>query len=309
MKNTILYYYGLEPFNIHQKGKNYYFYLDHEKYYFLPFYRPIDEAKAIYSLNQEMLERDLLVHEIILNKYGDVISMNNGIAFFLVKLSICEKGRLHLSDLHRFSRASYRMPYDKVLEKNDWGTLWSQKIDYFEYQMTQMTKEYPLIRESFSYFVGMAENAIAYVNDTKREVKPVALFDGLTLSHRRIHNNLDLYDFYHPLNIIVDHKARDLAEYVKTSFFRRTFSWDELEEYFQYNRYSTYGYQMFFGRLLFPTFYFDLYENIMEQRESEKKLWTILERTEEYEEFLCDMYYFIKKRNAIKDIPWLTKRL
>jgi len=309
MKNTILYYYGLEPLNIHQKGKNYYFYYDNVKYYFLPFYRPVDEAKAIYRLNQEMLQKNLLVHEIILNKQGEVISMNNGIAFLLFKLSVYEKGRVRLSDLHRFAKASYMMPYDKILEKNDWGALWSQKIDYFEYQMPQMTKSYPIIRESFSYFLGMAENAISYINDTKRELPTSASLDGLTLSHRRIHDNLDLYDFYHPLNIIVDHKARDLAEYVKTSFFRRTFSWDELEEYFRYNSYSAYGYQMFFGRLLFPTFYFDSYEHIMEQRENEKKLLRIIERTEEYEEFLGDMYYFIKKRSAIKDIPWLTRRL
>lgn len=36
--------------------------------------------------------------------------------------------------------------------------MWVQKIDYFEYQVSQMGKKYPVIRESSIYYVGLAES-------------------------------------------------------------------------------------------------------------------------------------------------------
>ena len=80
-------------------------------------------------------------------------------------------------------------------------------------QIGQNEKKYPLIRESFDYFVGMGENAISYLVNTKKEVKP-NFYDKKVLSHNNLYNSL-----FDPLNIILDHKARDLAEYIKLSFF------------------------------------------------------------------------------------------
>jgi len=307
MKNTIMYYYELEPKNIHQKGKNYYFYTNQIKYYFVPFTRPLEEARAIYELNREMVHRNMLVHEIILNKHREIVSMSNEVPFILMRLSVLEKGILKLSDLHILSKSSYHIPYNIILEKNNWPRLWENKIDYFEYQMSQMGKNYPIIRDSFNYFIGLAENAISYINDTIRELKPDEI-DRLVLSHHRIGYNFDLYDFYNPLNIIVDHKVRDLAEYLKFSFFEGKFKIEELEEYFMHNTFSLYGYQMLFGRLLFPSFYFDIYEQIMNGNDNEKKILQIIDKVEEYEEFLREMYWFIKKRAMIKEINWLIKK-
>lgn len=307
MKNTIMYYYDLEPKNIHQNGKKYFFYIDEEKYYFVPFTRPLEEVEAIYSLNQEMIKRNILVHEIILNKHHEVISMYNETPFLLYKLSICEKGCLKLSDLHSLSKNSYAMPYHSILEKTDWSGLWTRKIDYIEYQITQVGKNYPIIRESISYFIGLAETAISYINDTKREVNPTQI-DNVVLSHRRIGRNMDMYDFYNPLNIIADHKVRDLAEYIKCSFFESKFKIEELEEYFKYNTFSLYGYQMLLGRLLFPTFYFDLYEKIMAQKENEKKILEIINKIDDYQDFLQEMYFFIRERSMIKEIAWIIKK-
>ena len=42
--------------------------------------------------------------------------------------------------------------------------MWIRKIDYFEYQISQFGKKYPIIRESFNYYVGLAENGISLLN-------------------------------------------------------------------------------------------------------------------------------------------------
>ena len=76
----------------------------------------------------------------------------------------------------------------------------------------------------------MGENAISYLVNTKKEVKP-NFYDKKVLSHNNLYNSL-----FDPLNIILDHKARDLAEYIKLSFFNNNQNiFKELDEYFYYN--------------------------------------------------------------------------
>lgn len=56
----------------------------------------------------------------------------------------------------------------KILEKLDkssWSTYWEQKIDYFEYQFSSLASKYPLLDESFSFYIGLWENAVSYYND------------------------------------------------------------------------------------------------------------------------------------------------
>ena len=74
-------------------------------------------------------------------------------------------------------------------------------------------KKYPLIVDSFNYFVGFAENAISYYNN----------IDNLSnyryyISHKVIRFDDTIQVIYNPLNIIFDYKVRDIAEYVKNSF-------------------------------------------------------------------------------------------
>ena len=93
-------------------------------------------------------------------------------------------------------------------EGNLWKQLWSNKVDYFEYQITQVGKKYPLIRESFSYYIGVVEAGICLLNNSKKLRCSVA--------HKRITKNEDLFEFYNPTNYILDTRVRDLSEYFKT---------------------------------------------------------------------------------------------
>ena len=49
------------------------------------------------------------------------------------------------------------------LYRNSWASLWSAKLDYFEYQVSELGKDKPLILDSFSYYLGLGENAISYL--------------------------------------------------------------------------------------------------------------------------------------------------
>ena len=52
-------------------------------------------------------------------------------------------------------------------------------------QVGENYKKYPLIRESFDYFIGMGENAISYLVNTKTDVKPT-FYDNKVPSHNNL---------------------------------------------------------------------------------------------------------------------------
>ena len=115
-----------------------------------------------------------------------------------------------------------------------------------------------------------------------------------------------VYSLYDPQNIIIDHKARDLAEYIKLSFFRDNYAiFDELDQYFRYHYFSFYGIQLLIARILWPSFYFDVYDEILNGRANESVVLKITSRIGEYEKYLGDVFRYFKKYYPIMEIGWL----
>ena len=253
MKNIIEFYYNIRIDEIHNKDDYYFFVLNKNHYIFKPYFDDIDKTLDIYKLNRLLSERTN-IDNIILNRYGNPITKVNN-SFYVLILSN-NRNNFTLADISNMANVSdiNNQPLNK-LERNNWEILWANKIDYFEMQVHENAKKYPLIRESFDYFIGLSENAISYLVNTKREVSPT-IYDMKVISHNSLNNSL-----YDPSNIILDHKARDVAEYIKMSFFNNNLNiFKELEEYFHYNYYSIYGIRVLFARILYPSFYFDLYD-------------------------------------------------
>ena len=126
-------------------------------------------------------------------------------------------------------------------------------------------------------------------------MKPEASDVGVT-SHDIINIDDTVYSIYNPLNIIIDHKARDLAEYIKISFFNDNFSiFEELDEYFKYNYFSFYGINLLISRILYPSFYFEKYDEIISNKENESSILKITSRTSEYEKYLQDVFSYFRK--------------
>ena len=68
-------------------------------------------------------------------------------------------------------------------------------------------------------------------------------------------------------------------------------------------------YIMLFSRLLFPTYYFDVYDDIINNNLKEEKIISIINKNELYEQFLVIVYnYIVKEKNIfIEPIEWLIK--
>lgn len=305
MKNVINYYYNLNPNKIKQIFNYYYFYVNNELYYFIIYTRKIEDIKAIYEFNQNMIKKNILVNEIINNATNTIITYINQIPYILVKVSININKSISLAEIYYLS--SHNIPYKNQLMRSNWANLWTNKIDYLEYHHEQNYQKYPILSESFNYFIGMAENAISYVNNVIATLK-IEKTDIGVISHDKFKLDDTVYALYDPENIIIDHKARDIAEYIKLSFFKDNYKiFDELDEYFKHNYFSFYGMSLLIARIIYPSFYFELYDEVIQGIINESEVLKITSRIDEYEKYLSDCLNYFHKYYAIYDINWLKK--
>lgn len=291
MKNTINYYYNLNINTIHQKEKNYYFKVDNKNYLLLKCSN-IEELDDIYRLNM-YLSQILPVHRIVLNVNNEVITKINDSNYLLLEL-FSNNNKINLNNIIELSNIRIPFSVDK-LKRNDWYNLWIKKVDYFEYQLSQIGKKYPLIRESFNYYVGLAENAIILVNNIDFNNIP------LGLSHRRITNMS--FNLYNPLNIVIDARIRDVCEYFKFCFFNNIDISMELELFLSYNSFNIDEAKLFLARMFFPTYYFDLYEKIIDNEIDESEIKKVIIKADNYEKILKQVYYHFKNNQI--NIEWL----
>jgi len=307
MFEAISYFYNIELKEI-IKRKYYYKIIAKNKeiYYLKEYERNPKEEKMIENLNQNLLINNILVHKLIKNKNNNIVTIINQKPYYMYKTYINKDKKVNLSEISYLS--NQKIAYDKSLIRYDWSILWENKIDYLENQINEIGHKYPLLVDSFNYFVGMTENAISYVKMTNK-IYEKTIYDNLVISHRKINVNQTFLEFYDTTSFIVDHKSRDVAEYIKNSFFENNRNiFNELNEYFKNNIYSIYGISLLFARIMYPSFYFDMYDKIINNEKEEKEIGTIIKRIKDYEIYIKNIFLYLKKIYNIKEINWITKK-
>lgn len=296
MKNAINYYYNIYPKDIYQTKEEHYFIIDNIKYSLIKYDKDPKELESIYNMHLYILSSGIYVHQIILNKEGKIITLINNQQYILLKQSYT-KDKITLEEISKLQNIKLTNNYN--LEYSNWIDLWSEKNDYLEYQTSMLGLKYPLITESFNYFIGLGETAISLVSEIEKTniVK--------TCTHRRLKEKDIIYSLYNPLNIVVDIKVRDQAEYFKMKFFEGENIYTELQNFFKYTRLSTYEYLMFLARMLYPTYYFDMYESIMNETAEESELEKIIKKIDSYENLLKQIYNYYKSFLKFTPIEWL----
>lgn len=304
MKDTLEYYYRLDIDEIEELDGKYHFKINNQNYFFVFYNRGLEELEDIINVSSEMFRKGINVNKLLLNinnSYLTKVGEYNYILFSVTNLN----EEYDIFDMVKISDKLI-LNYNKSnLYRNNWGKLWSEKVDYFEYQVRELSVEKTVVKSSFSYYIGLAENAISYVNSTT--LKYGGEYARIVLSHRRIfYPNIKL-NYLNPLSFIFDLEVRDIAEYLKTMFFKENidFCIEELASYLKIRHLSMYEYQMLYARLLYPTYYFDLYDNVMNKDESEENLVNVIKRCNEFEEFLKKAYLEISKYARIDKIEWI----
>ena len=294
MNNFVDYFYNMNINDIKYQG-NYYSFI--YKGFTYKLYLVDNNININYMLNiNKRLIRHTLSSEIIINKDNEYISKYDDKSYILIKVFVSNNKKITLDEINYLANSLYT---DNI--NSNWGLLWEKKIDYLENLIYENGKKYPIMVDSFNYFVGMAENAISYYND---------ILDTnnyrYVISHKNIRWNDSLEDLYNPLNIIFDYQVRDVAEYIKNAFFLNNNDIiNEINNYLHINPLSLTDVKLLIARLLYPSFYFQMYEDILVYGMNEKIINLVIDKLPRYENYLRNIIDYFKRNYDIPDIPWL----
>jgi len=223
------------------------------------------------------------INKPILNNYNQYITEYNNEKYLLF---FDNKSNINIEDIIYFLNQNLQ------IIDNDLHNKWCEKIDYHEYQITQFGYKYKLLRESINYIVGLSEIGIQLLNTIDLKICYSCLV------HNRITN--ELFDFKNPLNIIIDYRIRDIAEYIKYNFFYNNLEvFDQIINRFNLNKEE---YKLLFARLLLITQYYDIYEKIIDEKKEEKEIEFIILKLNNYEKYLKKIYLYLKRYIDIDNI-------
>ena len=290
MKNYINYYYNLLISEIRKSDIYYTFFIDNVEYSFVPFNGNFDKLYENYIIT---IQNRRYVHEIIFNKFKNIISIYNDMPYILIKKNIIINDKIS----HEYIM-SYDFPVYKKI-RIEWKDLWKNKINYYEYQIKEIGYKYTTIKESFSYYIGISECAISLLNYVDyNEVKPY-------MQHKRINYKERITDFCDPLNLIIDSKVRDISEYLKLNYLYEEISLNDSIDIINSIDLNRSEAIMLLCRLLYPSYYFDMYDLIIQEKIKSEKINFYIKKNVYYETFLKHIYSLLKIKYKIPIIEWL----
>lgn len=306
MKENILYAYHINPIDLKDYPHFSTFTYNDKTYYFSLVKRDEKNFKILLEVMQELQSRKSNIFPFIMNVFGSYLTKVDNKNYVLIEMTD-EKKEYDLFDIINFQKEYLVTPKVESLYQNNWENLWSSKVDYLEYQMSELGKNVPTLLNSFSYYVGLAENAISYINSLNRRFPKE--HSMLVLAHKRVvYPNLRL-NFDNPLNLLFDVCERDIGEYLKNLFFYNAKdALIDLKAYIDVRKPSAYQMGLLFARLLYPSYYFDVHEKVLEDNLDADEVLFYTDKVNEYEQFLKDSYSLMNQYVPLEKIDWLIKK-
>ncbi len=288
MKNTIMYYYGFENISIIRQKRRKYIKHNNDIYIICRVYNE-KEVLELYELTRGIP----FFYKFIPNKDGSIFTMYQDFIFVLLKIN--DKSSMITQNKNQISLDENKKYY---LDRSDWYELWTRKNDYYEYQYQHIKGKYKVIDESINYYIGLAENAISYIANIPINLKEQ---EKKGLYPKRLLES----EYHNPLNYVIDYKERGLSETLKYLFLNKKYLSQNIENIILSYNCTEIGYKLLYGRMLYPSMYFDIYDKVINDFENEKELVNVIKRLKEYEEYLKEIYRIISKHTKIKNIDWL----
>ena len=273
MRNAIKYYYDIDVDSLKYEKGEYLF----DNYILKEMKKEVD-----INLYNFFIGNHIYLHHIIYNNRGEYATTIDKKKYILLQ-------KQHDVNINMQNITMFLVDIN-VSEKKDWSKLWEAKVDYYEKNIiTQRDKECMSV---FPYYIGLSELAI-------RLYKEIDGDGTYSICHDRLISD---NDFYSPDNIITDYKVRDIAEYIKISFFNETINLNEVFEALDHIVLTPVDYQLLYSRLLFPTYFYDCLEN-------NENLSKYTSKINQFEDLLNEMFYYLKVKANIPKIDWLIKKV
>lgn len=289
MENILNYYYQLNIIDI--KKKDYYYLLTTDEYEQYIFNETIDSNELKENLDY-LNNTNVLYDLLILTKEGNITINYNDKEYALFKVRNNEN-----LNILSFSNLI-------TTGKLKWGTLWSNRVDYYLEQIAEVVEQKE-IKYAMDYYISLAEIAISYFNTLSEIYNENTL--TFTLSHHIVTSPIDKYMFYNPSNMCFDLSVRDIAEYIKESFFNDILTNYEILSLIDKINLNESLANYLLVRLIYPSYIFKLYDIFIETKELNKKFYEYMKKSREYETLLSTIYNKLKLKYSIKAYIYFFK--
>jgi len=260
--------------------------------------------------------------------HGNFIGGKEGEYFILLQLNPVRKmnGRISGSQLAQFHLLGNRLTFSpRALKRvGFWKDIWQKRLEQMEAYCQTILRKGPsnsfeeILLEVLPYYTGLTENAIQYYVDTTMDETPQVMDYG-TVCHERFHDGTWGREWYwkNPFDWVYDHYARDLAEWARSLFFQDSYYPQSIMRIFQeyqliFNL-SSFGWRMFYCRLIFPAHFFRTVEqyylsNSHNRKNLEKEFFSMIHRSSEYEKLLANIFEICgvpKRTYQIPSLHWV----
>lgn len=289
MENILNYYYQLNIIDI--KKKDYYYLLTTDEYEQYIFNEIIDSNELKENLDY-LNNTNVLYDLLILTKEGNITINYNDKEYALFKV--------------RNNKNINILSFSNLITtgKLKWGTLWSNRVDYYLEQIAEVVEQKE-IKYAMDYYISLAEIAISYFNTLSEIYNENTV--TFTLSHHIVTSPIDKYMFYNPSNMCFDLSVRDIAEYIKESFFNDILTNYEILSLIDKINLNESLANYLLVRLIYPSYIFKLYDIFIETKELNKKFYEYMKKSREYETLLSTIYNKLKLKYSIKAYIYFFK--
>jgi len=303
MKNVISYFYNMNVEHIKINNNVYYFFSNGNNFVFQEVNDEFIDEEMLVNLSKSFINSSFGSFQVVNNKYNNVVTIYNDKKYVLLHDGILHDEHVDFNDILSVNIVPFFEVNDFQIK---WNALWKDKIDYFELYVRNNYLKYSNVAIYFDYFLGLAENAVSYLEDTIKDGR-IENVDKKVICHKRITTISTMRELYNPLNFVVDHPVRDVALYLKLLFFQDRIIDIDFDEILSKVNLSVYGARLLFSRMLFPSFFFDAFEKINDGNVSSEVIIKLVDKMSDYESFLEEVWSKLNERYSIPRIMWIKK--
>ena len=107
--------------------------------------------------------------------------------------------------------------------------------------------------------------------------------------------------------MIIDSRVRLLCEYIRGAFFDDDMCEEEIINIINSYNLNRNEKILFFSRILFPTFYFDIYEKIILEDKEEENIEICIKNIDKNNKLISLIYNEFSRLKIIPEIEWIKK--
>ena len=281
MKEFILLNYNLKI----EKIYNDFFFIDDNKIKILKCNKEIKDLEKLFILSNDLYYKQIPIDTFILNKEGNFYTKKNNENIILLKVNDIED-TIDLNYIKQFDIFN-NLEYKNIIKT------WEEEIDGFEEKLVEFNKEYEIVQKTANYYIGMAENAISLLNETK-EINNNSI--GIKISPLKLNKN----EMNNPFNYFKINKMYNIANYIKNKILTNRVDYNELDQIIQ-NIENDINEISLFSYLLYPDYYFELITQM-----NEKKIKSLIKIIPVYEKVLKYLKENMYKNDKLKLFVWLN---